>query len=148
MFSQNGADPLDSEPMPLWATAHIGKLVRLKRPWQVYEDSIVPQMATGVLDGVVKWRDGVRAMVLFDERFYDPSDVVDVPFSYLEVPKACAVPNNHPFASIKGRLGEVAVLWAAGIDVKSRMAKATYYRVKKELLLKHSIDIGVPAWGR
>ena len=143
------------EQMPLWAASHIGGRVRLIRDWVIYTpeelgehaylapEFVVKALSTGVLDGVQQMSDGsVYALVMFDEAFHDPSAVVDLPFSLLR--PADKVESTHPYAHIEGRAGEIAVMWASGVNVRSRLAKATFYRYRDELLTGHGIDISQP----
>lgn len=48
--------------------------------------------------------------------------------------------STDDFESIPGRLGEIAIAWRNGVDMKTRLPRNTFYRYRKQLK-SHGIDI-------
>lgn len=48
------------------------------------------------------------------------------------------------WADIPPRLRIHAILWRDGVDIRSQVSQATFYRVRKQLLDGYGIDIGTP----
>ena len=46
------------------------------------------------------------------------------------------------YQEIPGRLGEVAIAWREGCDMRERLAERTFWRYRKRLLDYYGIDIG------
>lgn len=74
------------------------------------------------------WRDSEMANVVYgrfaEQAFREQSNVSD-------------------WSALPPRLQHWATLWREGVDVRSRMSQATYYRVRRRLL-DSGLDIGVP----
>lgn len=131
--------------VPFWAVPHLGNRVELLADW--HDGSFVyAKRSFGVLDGITHCEDGSnRALVVFEGD--GTGDLVDIPFEHLAV----AVPKDvHQSAldacmSVPGRSARaVALMWLHGVDLKQRLTRSMYYRMRGELA-KHSIDIDTPS---
>jgi hypothetical protein len=128
--------------VPFWAAAHLGKSVQLLEDfWEDWGDGQGETYPAGFVVTLVE----IRTTPFGSFAVVDPgpdrtADELDVPFKILSLTTESV---SQACLRIPGRAGEIASLWANGVDLRARLTYASFYRYRRELL-SHGLDIGAP----